>query len=73
MKGFIEDIIRQSKDNTFFRQIIETGEFAQVVIMNIPVEGEIVGEVHPKNDQILYLVEGMGKAIIDGEEKNVKE
>lgn len=72
MNGFIEDILNQSKKNTYFRQVLETGKHTQVVIMSIPSGGEIGEEVHNGTDQVLYLVEGEGKVILNGEEKTYK-
>ncbi len=69
MPGLIEDINGQAKDNTNFRKVLETGKYTQVVIMSIIPGGEIGEEVHPDNDQILYLVDGEGVAVLDGEEK----
>lgn len=72
MKGFVEDILDQAKKNTYFRQVLETGKHTQVVIMSIPAGGEIGDEVHSGTDQVLYLVEGEGKVILNGEEKAYK-
>lgn len=64
----IKDIKGKAKENTYFRQVLETGVHSQIVIMSIPPGGEIGEEVHPDNDQVLYLVDGMGKAVIEGQE-----
>ena len=69
MQGVIEDIVQKAKNNQFFRQVLETGERVQVVIMSIPAGGEIGSEVHSDNDQILFLVEGDGTVVLNGEEK----
>lgn len=63
----INDILNQSKDNEFFRHVLATGKNTQVVIMSIPPGGEIGEEVHPDNDQVLYLVEGAGQVVLDGQ------
>lgn len=70
MIGLIKNINQKAKNNTYFRQVLESGEKTQIVIMSIPVNGEIGMEVHEKEDQILYLVEGSGKAILNEEEEN---
>lgn len=67
MKGLIRDIKERAKENTYFRQVLETGEKTQIVIMNIPVGGEIGMEVHEKEDQVLYLVKGKGEVTLNGE------
>ncbi|MHB1288717.1 cupin domain-containing protein [Georgenia sp.] len=54
-----------------FRRVLWTGEHSQLVVMTIPVDGEIGEETHWENDQILSFVSGSGKAVIDGEEQFV--
>lgn len=72
MQGFIEDIVKKAKENTFFRQVLETGKHTQIVIMSIPPGGEIGEETHQGTDQVLYLIEGEGKVVLNGEEKTYK-
>lgn len=73
MKGLIKDIKGQAKANTYFRRVLENGQHTQVVIMNIAPGEDIGMEVHPDNDQVLYFVAGEGKAVLDGEEADIKE
>src|SRR4030095_5361582 len=68
MDGLVKGIQGQAKQNEYFRQVMITGEYTQVVIMSIPSGGEIGLETHPDNDQVLYLVEGAGKVILNGKE-----
>jgi len=37
--------------------------------MSIPANSEIGSETHNENDQVLFLVEGEGKVVLDGQEK----
>ena len=55
-----------------FRRVLWTGKHTQLVIMTIPPGGEIGEETHEENDQILSFVSGLGKAVIEGEEKPLK-
>ena len=64
----IQDIVSKAKANTDFRQVLETSTHTQIVIMSIPVGGDIGEETHTDNDQVLFLVEGEGKVILDGVE-----
>lgn len=64
----IKNIKEKALENTYFRQVLETGKNTQVVIMSIPKGGEIGSETHPENDQVLYLVEGQGRVVLDGVE-----
>ena len=73
MRGFIHDISEKALKNSYFRQVLETGEHTQIVVMSIAPGGEIGEEVHTENDQVLYFVEGEGKAILDGEEVNFEK
>ena len=71
MKGDIHDISEKARENTYFRQVLETGEHTQIVVMSIPAGGEIGEEVHEDTDQVLYFASGEGKAILNDEEKSV--
>jgi mannose-6-phosphate isomerase-like protein (cupin superfamily) len=63
--GQVVDILQKAKDNEYFRQVVETGPHTQVVIMSIPPGGEIGEETHADNDQVLYLVEGIGRVMLN--------
>lgn len=67
MDGFVENIKKKAMDNTFFRQVLETGNHTQIVIMSIKPGEDIGEEIHEESDQILYLVDGEGEAQLDGE------
>ncbi|EIW73389.1 mannose-6-phosphate isomerase [Tremella mesenterica] len=54
-----------------FRTVLWTGEDSQVVVMTVPVGGEIGEEVHHV-DQHLIFTSGTCKAIVAGEEKQVQ-
>lgn len=69
MKGFIGDVSQQAIANTNFRKVLETGNNTQVVLMNIKPGEDIGEEVHEDTDQVLYFVQGVGKAVLDGEER----
>jgi mannose-6-phosphate isomerase-like protein (cupin superfamily) len=57
--------------NPDFRRVLWTGERSQLVVMTIPPGGEIGEEVHEGIDQILTFVSGVGRAVIDGEQRDV--
>lgn len=56
-----------AKENTDFRQTIWTGQHSQIVLMTVPVGGQIGDEVHPDTDQILTFISGTGHADLNGE------
>lgn len=64
-------VVDLARENEHFRQVIWTGENAQLVLMAIPEGGEIGGEVHEGHDQLLYFVAGTGSAKIGEVEAEV--
>ena len=60
-----------AEQNADFRRVLWTGEHTQLVIMTIPVGGEIGVEKHDENDQILTFVSGAGEATVSGKKKAV--
>ena len=61
-----------AKENNNFRKVLFTNSHSQVVLMSLKAGEEIGIESHPDNDQILYFVEGHGKAIVSGSEHEFK-
>lgn len=59
-----------AKENTNFRQVVFTNSYSQLVVMSIKPGDDIGQEIHHV-DQLLFFVSGIGKAIINGEEKAV--
>ena len=64
VKHFIVDDV--AKANPDFRKVLWTGERSQLVVMTIPVGGEIGDEVHDTTDQLLAFISGTGQADLDG-------
>ncbi|KAL8768998.1 MAG: hypothetical protein Q9209_004915 [Squamulea sp. 1 TL-2023] len=54
-----------------FRRVLWTGLYSQVVLMTVPVGGDIGDEVHTV-DQALTFTSGIGKATINGKDQDVK-
>jgi len=65
----LHNVNQQALDNNFFRHVLATGDQTQVVIMSIDPGTDIGSEVHPDNDQVLYLVSGQGKVVLNGNEQ----
>lgn len=66
MNGFDTNIENQTLENSNFRKVLWTSEFQQLVVMSIPVGGEIGQEVHKENDQFIRIEQGQAEATIDG-------
>lgn len=63
--GNIESLVHRN-DN--FREVLFTGAKSQLVVMSIPVGGEVGEETHEHVEQTLYLVSGVCKVILNDEE-----
>jgi mannose-6-phosphate isomerase-like protein (cupin superfamily) len=72
MTGFLQNIEELTLQNTHFRQVLYTGQHAQVVLMSLLPREEIGMEVHEIVDQFLRIESGEGKVIIGGEEHTIK-
>lgn len=62
----LKNIFVKAKENTFFRQVLETGKQTQIVIMSIAIGEDIGEEVHADSDQILMNISGTGEVVLDG-------
>lgn len=71
MKGFLANIEEKTLANTYFRQVLYTGQHAQLVVMCLQPKEEIGTEVHAIVDQFLRIEEGTGKVVINGEERAI--
>ncbi|MFA6004937.1 MAG: cupin domain-containing protein [Patescibacteria group bacterium] len=72
MKNLLQNVTQQARDNEYFRRVLATGKHTQVVIMSIAVGEDIGEETHAENDQVLYLLEGEGEVVLDGERSPYK-
>lgn len=73
MKGFLENIEEKTSANTYFRRVLYTGQYAQLVLMCLQPNEEIGMEVHEIVDQFLRIEEGEGKVLMNGEEHSIKD
>lgn len=73
MTGYTGNIEKLALENTNFREVVYTGQHAQLVLMSLKAGEEIGAEVHPIVDQFLRIEQGEGKVIINGEEHLVAD
>lgn len=73
MTGYFGDIEQLTLANTYFRQVIYTGKYSQLVLMCLQPNEEIGMEVHETTDQFFRFEKGQGKVIINDEEHLVKD
>ena len=65
MKGYHDDIERQTIGNNDFRRVLYTGKNLQLVLMTLQPGEEIGAEVHEDRDQFFRFEEGNGEVDID--------
>lgn len=73
MKGYKSNIEELVNENTNFRKVLYTSKHSQLVLMTLQPGEEIGMEVHPDNDQFFRFESGTGKAVIDGNEYELKD
>jgi len=73
MTGFVRNIEELTLANSNFRQVVYTGQHAQLVLMSLKPNEDIGMEVHETTDQFLRIERGEGKVILNGEEHLVKD
>jgi mannose-6-phosphate isomerase-like protein (cupin superfamily) len=65
-KPFVGNIKKAAKDNDYFRKVLFTGAKGQLVLMSLR-PGEAIGEEIHEVDQVIYVVDGEGKVVIEHE------
>lgn len=70
MKGFITKIEKDALENDYFREVLYTAKYSQLVVMSLKPKEDIGEEIH-KLDQFIRCEQGEGKAILDGVEHDM--
>lgn len=60
------NIIIDTKTNEDFRRVLFTGTKSQLVVMSIPLGGEVGKETHKYTEQTLFFLSGSGEGEFDG-------
>ncbi len=72
MKGYVNNIEKETVENNNFRKVLYTGKHSQLVAMSLK-PGEDIGEEVHMVDQFLRIEKGKGKAILDGVEHTIED
>jgi mannose-6-phosphate isomerase-like protein (cupin superfamily) len=70
MTGYAGHIEKLTGKNKFFRQVVYTGKYQQLVVMCLKPGEEIGTEVHDKVDQFFRIEEGTAKFVFNDKEKH---
>ncbi|MFH1711998.1 MAG: cupin domain-containing protein [Patescibacteria group bacterium] len=73
MSGYFVELEQKTLDNENYREVLFTGPKCQLVLMAIMPGDDIGMEVHDDHDQFIRVEAGTGKAIMDGEEFDLKD
>ena len=71
MSGYFGPIEEQTLKNKYFRQVLFTGKYCQLVVMCLQPGEEIGNEVHKTVDQFFRIEEGEAKFVFEGKEEHV--
>jgi mannose-6-phosphate isomerase-like protein (cupin superfamily) len=71
MTGYVGPIEKQTLENGYFRQVLFTGKYCQLVVMCLQGGEEIGNEVHPTTDQFFRIEEGDAKFVFNGAEEHM--
>ena len=71
MTGFIVSIEKKTLANDYFRQVLFTGKYLQLVVMSLKPGEEIGNEVHAKVDQFFRIEQGEAAFVFSGKEKRL--
>lgn len=73
MTGYAANIEEITLNNNYFRQVLFTGKYSQLVVMSLLPNEEIGLEIHPTTDQFFRVESGEGKVVMNGEENLIKD
>lgn len=73
MKGYHGNIEELTIANNNFRHVLYTAKHCQLVLMALPVGGDIGEEVHEENDQFFRFEAGRGQVVIDDSSYDVAD
>jgi len=71
MTGFFGSIEDLTLKNNFFRHVLFTGKYCQLVVMCLGPGEEIGNEVHAAVDQFFRIEEGEARFVLNGKEEHV--
>jgi mannose-6-phosphate isomerase-like protein (cupin superfamily) len=73
MTGYVGKIEKLTEKNKYFRQVLFTGKYAQLVLMSLLPGEEIGNEVHKTVDQFFRIEKGDAKFVFNGKEEHLVE
>lgn len=70
MVGYHTNIEKETLENSYFRKVLFTGKYSQLVVMSLKPDEEIGNEIHETVDQFFRIEQGEAKVVLNnGEEE----
>ena len=71
MAGYSVPIEKKTLENDYFRKVLFTGKYTQLVVMCLRPGEDIGNEVHKKVDQFFRIEKGQAAFVFNGKEKHL--
>jgi len=71
MAGYSVSIEKKTLENDYFRKVLFTGKYTQLVVMCLRPGEDIGNEVHKKVDQFFRIEKGQAAFVFNGKEKHL--
>ena len=72
-QGFITDIEQATVQNEFFRRVLFTAPYSQLVLMSLRPGEELGMETHPNADQFIRVETGTGYVTLGGQSYQIQD
>jgi mannose-6-phosphate isomerase-like protein (cupin superfamily) len=73
MAGYVTNIEQKSLENNYFREVLFTGPYSQLVVMALKPGEDIGLETHDDVDQFIRVEAGQGVALLNGEKHELED
>jgi mannose-6-phosphate isomerase-like protein (cupin superfamily) len=71
MTGYVGPIEKTTLENNYFRKVLFTGKYSQLVVMCLRAGEEIGDEVHPAVDQFFRIEQGEARFVFNETEEHI--
>ncbi len=71
MTSYHTNIEKETLENTYFRRVLHTGKYSQLVVMSLKPGEEIGEEIHDNVDQFFRIEQGQAKFILNKSEETL--
>lgn len=71
MIGYVGPIEKQTLENNYFRKVLFTGKYSQLVVMCLQGGEEIGNEIHSDVDQFFRVEQGEAKFVFNGNVEHI--